>query len=179
MVRLRWAFRAAPRLIGKAGFGDILFFVGLFVLVGCAEGSGLLDILASWIMDVSGGGLLRLALVLMWAAAVVTTFLNAGPTTALFGPIVLGLGVSEPHGLLWWALSLGICAGSSATITGASAGPVALTKVEEFARGIRAAAGSAPVAELSFVNYAKAGVLLMFLFLLFSSAYIWGLSVVT
>ncbi len=177
-ILLLWN-RGAPRLIGKAGFGDILFFVGLFVLVGCAEASGLLDIIASWIMNVSGGGLLGLALVLMWAAAVVTTFLNAGPTTALFVPIVLGLGVSEPHGLLWWALSLGICAGSSATITGATAGPVALTKVEEFASGIKAAAGSAPVAELSFANYAKAGVPLMFLFLLFSSAYIWGLSVVT
>ena len=117
-----------------------------------------------------------LALVLMWAAAVVTTFLNAGPTTALFVPIVMGLGVSEAHGLLWWALSLGVCAGSSATITGATAGPVALTKLEEFAKEIKGAAASAPAVRLSFIGYARVGVPLMFIFLLFSSAYIWVLS---
>ena len=174
-ILLLWN-RAAPRLLGKAGFSDILFFAGLFVLVGCAEASGLLDIVASWIVDVSGGGLLGLALVLMWSAAIVTTFLNAGPTTALFVPIVMGLGVSEPHGLLWWALSLGVCAGSSATITGATAGPVALTKLEEFAKEMKAGA-SAPVVRLSFIGYAKVGVPLMFIFLLFSSAYVWWLTI--
>jgi Na+/H+ antiporter NhaD/arsenite permease-like protein len=175
-ILLLWN-RAAPRLIGKTGFGDILFFSGLFVLVGCAGASGLLDIIASWMLDVTGGGPLGLALVLMWTAAVATTFLNAGPTTALFVPIVMGLGVSAPHGLFWWALSLGVCAGSSATVTGATAGPVALTKVEEFVKKIGGRPGSAPVAELSFVSYAKVGVPLMFVFLVFSSAYIWGLSV--
>ncbi len=175
-VLLLWN-RAGTRLIGKAGFGDILFFAGLFVLVGCAEASGLLDIVASWILNVSGGGLLWLALVLMWTAAMATTFLSAGPTTALYLPIVMGLGVSEAHGLFWWALSLGVCAGSCATITGATAGPVALTKVEEFMRGIKARAGSVLDVELSFVSYARVGVPLMLVFLVFSSVYIWGLSV--
>ena len=175
-ILLLWN-RAGPRLTGKAGFGDILFFIGLFVLVGCADASGLLDVIAAGVLDVSGGSLPWLALILMWTAAVATTFLNAGPTTALFVPIVTGLGVSAPHGLLWWALSLGVCAGSSATITGATAGPVALTKVEEFLKGTGPAAGSAPVARLSFINYARVGVPLMFVFLAVSSAYIWGLSV--
>ena len=175
-VLLLWN-RAAPRLIAKAGFGDIMFFGGLFVLVGCAEASGLLDIIATWMVDVSGGGLVGLALFLMWGAAIVTTFLNAGPTTALFVPLVMGLGVSEPHGLFWWALSLGVCAGSSATITGATAGPVALTKVEEFVKEVKGRGDIAPVVGLSFFNYAKVGVPLMFVFLLISSAYIWGLSV--
>jgi Na+/H+ antiporter NhaD/arsenite permease-like protein len=175
-ILLLWN-RAVPRLLGKAGFGDILFFSGLFVLVGCAQASGLLDTIAAWIVGVSRGGLVQLALVLMWTAAIATTFLNAGPTTALFVPIVAGLGVSAPNGLLWWALSLGVCAGSSATITGATAGAVALTKIEEFVKGLKTPAGSEPVAALSFVGYAKVGVPLMLLFLLVSSVYIWGLSV--
>jgi Na+/H+ antiporter NhaD/arsenite permease-like protein len=175
-ILLLWN-RAVPRLLGKAGFGDILFFAGLFVLVGCAQAAGLLDTIATWIVGVSGGGLVQLALVLMWVAAIVTTFLNAGPTTALFAPIVTGLGVSAPNGLLWWALSLGVCAGSSATITGATAGPVALTKLEEFVKGLGTRVGSEPVTALSFVDYAKVGVPLMFVFLLVSSVYIWGLSV--
>ena len=175
-ILLLWN-RAAPRLIGKAGFGDILFFTSLFVLVGYAAASGLLDFIATWMLDVTGGGPLGLALVLMWTAAVATTFLNAGPTTAFFVPVVMALGVSSPHGLFWWALSLGVCAGSSATVTGATAGPVALTKVEEFVKRIKGGPESGPVAELSFVSYAKVGVPLMFVFLLFSSAYIWGLSV--
>jgi Na+/H+ antiporter NhaD/arsenite permease-like protein len=175
-ILLLWN-RAAPRLIGKGGFGDILFFACLFVLVGSTEASGLLDIIASWMLGASGGGPLGLALALMWGAAVITMFLNAGPTTALFVPVVTGLGVSGPHGLFWWALSLGVCAGSSATLTGATAGPVALTKVAEFVKEAKARAGSMPAVELSFLSYARAGVPLMLLFLLVSSAYIWGLTV--
>ncbi len=175
MILLLWN-RAAPRLIGKGGFGDIIFFACLFVLVGCAEASGLLDIIASWMVGVSGGGGLGLALALMWGAAVITMFLNAGPTTALFVPIVTGLGVSGPHGLVWWALSLGVCAGSSATLTGATAGPVALTKMAEFVAEAKGKAAATPAVELSFLSYARAGVPLMLLFLLVSSAYIWGLT---
>lgn len=174
-VLMMWN-RATPRLLGKAGFGDILFFVGLFVLVGCAQASGLLDIIASWIVGVSGGNPLQLAIVLMWVAAITTTFLNAGPTTALFVPIVMGLGVSQADGLLWWALSLGVCAGSSATITGATAGPVAMTKIEEFVKKMKPQAGLQPAPVMSFVDYAKTGVPLMFMFLVVSSAYIWTLS---
>ena len=178
MILLLWN-RGAPRLIGKGRFGDILFFACLFVLVGSAEASGLLDIIASWMLDVSGGGPLGIALALMWGAAIITMFLNAGPTTALFVPVVTGLGVSGPHGLAWWALSLGICAGSSATLTGATAGPVALTKVSEFVREAEARAGSTPAVELSFLSYARVGVPLMLVFLLVSSAYIWGLTVLS
>jgi Na+/H+ antiporter NhaD/arsenite permease-like protein len=175
-VLLLW-HRAAPRLVGRAGFGDILFFAGLFVLVGSAEASGLLDIIASCMLDLSGGALPWLALALMWGAAAVTMFLNAGPTTALFVPVVAGLGVSESHGLIWWALSLGVCAGSSGTITGATAGPVALTKMEEFLEGGRPESLPLPPAKLSFIGYARSGVPLMLIFLLVFSAYILGLTV--
>lgn len=175
-ILLMWN-RAVPRLMGKAGFSDILFFVGLFVLVGCAQASGILDVIAAWIVGLSRGSLLQLAIVLMWVAAITTTFLNAGPTTALFVPIVMGFGVPQTNGLLWWALSLGVCAGSSATITGATAGPVTLTKVEEFVKKMQTRTGSEPAAAMSFIDYARVGVPLMVVFLLISSAYIWGLSV--
>jgi Na+/H+ antiporter NhaD/arsenite permease-like protein len=175
-ILLLWR-RAAPNLISRGGFGDILFFASLFVLVGCAEASGLLDFIADWMLEVSGGGTLGLALVLMWVAAIITAFLNAGPTTALFVPVVAGLGISDPHGLIWWALSLGVCAGSCATITGATAGPVALTKVAEFVRDAKEKAAATPVVDLSFFSYARIGVPLMLVFLVISSTYIWGLTV--
>jgi Na+/H+ antiporter NhaD/arsenite permease-like protein len=175
LILLLWN-RAAGRLLVKGGFADIIFFSGLFVLAGCAEASGLVDIVASWLVDVSGGGARLLALLLMWTAALATAFLSAIPATALFVPIVSGLGVCEPHGLLWWALCLGLCAGSSATLTGATAGPVALTRMETFMKD-EAAAGTEP--GLSFVSYARAGVPLALIFLLFSSAYLWGLSLLS
>jgi Na+/H+ antiporter NhaD/arsenite permease-like protein len=175
-ILLMWN-RAVPRLIGKAGFSDLLFFVSLFVLVGSAQGSGLLDVIAAWIVGVSRGSVVQPALVLMWVAAIATTFMSAGPATALFVPIAMGFGVPQTNGLLWWALSLGVCAGSSATITGATAGPVTLTKVEEFVKRMRARTGSEPAAAMSFIDFAEVGVPLMIVFLLISSAYIWGLSV--
>jgi Na+/H+ antiporter NhaD/arsenite permease-like protein len=169
--------RDAPRLVRRSGWGDVVFFAGLFVLVGFAGASGLLDVIATWMVDVSGESTVALALILMWGAALVTTFLNAGPTTALFVPIVAGLGVSAPHGIFWWSLSLGVCAGSSATVTGATAGPVALSKVEEFVNATMGSEGPAPAVQLSFASYARTGVPLMLLFLLFSTAYVWTLSV--
>ncbi|MFC1706876.1 SLC13 family permease, partial [Planctomycetota bacterium] len=171
VILLSWS-RAAPQLLLKAGFSDVMFFLCLFVLVGAVEASGFLDILANGMLDLSGGSSLGLALLLMWVAAMVTTFLSAGPTTALFAPIVLGLGTSASHGLYWWALSLGVCAGSSATITGATAGPVALTKLREFLDRTQEAPGSLPAESLTFVDYARTGVPLMGLFLLLSSGYV-------
>lgn len=164
--------RAAPRLISGVGCRDLLFFAALFVLVGSAEASGLLDTVGGWIADLAGGRLLSTCLVLMWVAAVATAFLNAGPTTALFVPVVKSLGIADPSGLLWWSLSLGVCAGSSATLTGATAGPVALSKLEEFDNEARRKGRTVSRERLSFASYARAGVPLMFAFLFISSVYV-------
>ncbi|HUV49769.1 MAG TPA: SLC13 family permease [Anaerolineae bacterium] len=158
------------RLMSRLGFNDVLFFAGLFIVVGGLEASGILRYISDGIATLSSGRPLPLCLVLMWTAAFLTAFLSAGPSTALFFPIVFGIGLSLPHHIIWWALSLGVLAGSSATIVGATAGPVAATLVENFSS--RHSVDLKDGNTISYAEFAKIGIPVMFLFLLVSSIYI-------
>ena len=176
-------------LLQKVSIRDILFFSGLFVLVGAAEASGSLGYVSEAIVHLSFGNTLTLCLLLMWVGAFVTCFLNAGPTTALFLPIVLSFRSAAPHSLYWWSLSLGVCAGSSGTLVGATAGSITATMIDKFIKkqkGSKDASGEASGSNLSdstdkdsyiltnltFKEYASLGLPIMVIFLLISSIYI-------
>ena len=133
-------------------------------MVGAAEASGLLTWIGEFVVHLSFGSILVRCLLLMWLAGIVTAFLNAGPTTALFLPLVMGFTAAAPHYLDWWSLSLGVLAGSSATLTGATAGSVASNMSKEFRADKEY--------ELSFRNYARVGMPLAIIFLVVSSIYI-------
>ena len=177
-------------LLQKVSIRDILFFSGLFVLVGAAEASGALGYVSGAIVSLSFGNTLILCLLLMWVGAFVTCFLNAGPTTALFLPIVLSFQSAAPHSLYWWSLSLGVCAGSSGTLVGATAGNVTATMIDRFIKKEDGAdvvesdevvdSNSATyrnesnycLTKLTFKEFASLGLPIMVIFLLISSAYI-------
>ena len=167
-------------LLRKVSIKDILFFSGLFVLVGAAEASGALNYVSEIIMHLSFGNILVLCLLLMWAGAFVTCFMNAGPTTALFLPVVLSFKSAAPDNLYWWALSLGVCAGSSGTLVGATAGSITATMVDRFIKAedkskispIHTNKNSSRYNKLTFQEYASLGLPIMVIFLLISSIYI-------
>lgn len=157
-------------IIKGIGFNDLLFFFGLFVVVGGLEATGLLLYIARGAIALSFGKPLFLCLILMWSAAFLTAFLNAGPATAFLFPIVLSFAQGPPGHVIWWALSLGVLAGSSATILGATAGPVAVTLVEN--HHSKSTSGQQESGTLSFAQYAKTGVPVALVFLAVSSVYI-------
>jgi len=168
-------------LLQKVSIRDILFFSGLFVLVGAAEASGALNYISEFIVHLSFGNLLILCLLLMWSGAFVTCFLNAGPTTALFLPVVLSFKSAAPHNLYWWALSLGVCAGSSGTLAGATAGSVTATMIDRFIKKREGESMLPPKSankdggrytKLTFQEYGALGFPMMLMFLLISSIYI-------
>lgn len=155
------------------GGHDIVFFIGLFVMVGGLVAAGTLDGVLWFIETVGGGNGLRMMLVLMWIAAISTIFLNAGAATAFFVPVASNLhaGLADPA--VYWALSLGVLAGSSAALTGATAGPVAASHLDRFVKdhpemqnfmtsGVR----------LDFRGYLRWGMPVMGIFLMISSLYI-------
>ncbi|MCK5577970.1 MAG: hypothetical protein KAI63_00440, partial [Planctomycetes bacterium] len=152
------------RVLRKLNYRDIFFFTGLFVLVGAAEAGGLLSWCGEIIVHLSFGNTLVRCLLLMWVAALMTAFLNAGPATALFLPLVVSFNAPAPHHLYWWSLSLGVLAGSSATLTGATAGSIVSTLLRKFTPG--------KINNLSFRAYARLGVPLALIFLLVSSVYV-------
>ena len=177
------------RLLQKVSIKDILFFSGLFVLVGAAEASGALGYVSGAIVSISFGNTLVLCLLLMWIGAGFTCFLNAGPTAALFLPMVLAFKSAAPHSLYWWSLSLGVCAGSSGTLAGATAGPLAATMFDKFAKKQQSETNSDPVenddevtasadkestnlTKLTFAEFASLGLPIMLIFLIISSIYI-------
>ena len=155
------------------GGHGLVFFICLFVMVGGLVAAGTLDGVLWFIETVSGGNGLRMMLVLMWIAAISTIFLNAGAATAFFVPVASNLhaGLADPA--VYWALSLGVLAGSSAALTGATAGPVAASHLDRFVKdhpemqnfmtsGVR----------LDFRGYLRWGMPVMGIFLMISSLYI-------
>jgi Na+/H+ antiporter NhaD/arsenite permease-like protein len=153
------------------GGADILFFVGLFVMVGGLVAAGALDGVL-WLLAAVGGGLPTM-LMLMWLAAFATMFLNAGAATAFLVPVAAGIhaGLGDPA--VWWALSLGVLAGSSAALTAATAGPVAASHLDRFVKAHPEMENvMAPGVRLDAAGYLRWGLPIMGLFLVLSSFYI-------
>ncbi|MBF0228361.1 MAG: PDZ domain-containing protein [Desulfamplus sp.] len=161
-------------LLNQISFNDVLFFTGLFIIVGGLETSGLLQYVTQFITKISMGKPWLCCLILMWIAAFFTAFLSAGPTTALFFPVVAGIGIMPADHIMWWSLSLGVLAGSSATLTGATAGPVATTLVENFNIKYRVDIGQR--IRFTFHQFAGIGIPMAIIFLTVSSFYIFWLN---
>ncbi|CAK0756127.1 Magnetosome protein MamN [Gammaproteobacteria bacterium] len=122
--------RIPPEALFKAmSGGDILFYAALFVMVGGLQASGVLEGLHTLIVNLGGQSATRTVLVLMWVSALLTPFLNPGPTTALLVPVAELLNREFAGSPVWWALSLGVLAGTSATLSGATAGPVVASQM--------------------------------------------------
>ncbi len=117
-------------LFEAANVGDILFFLGLFIMVGGLQAAGVLTGITRLIQFLGQDRATWELIALMWVAALVTPFLSAGPATAFFIPVALEMSKLIDGDAVWWALSLGILAGSSMALTGATAGSIAATYLE-------------------------------------------------
>jgi len=113
----------------------LLFFAGLFVIVGGVESSGLLALIGSNLATVSGDQeqLLITCLLLMWVAALLSAIVDNIPFTVTMLPIVLNL---ETQGInvtpLWWALALGVGLGGNGSHIGATANIICVSESERF-----------------------------------------------
>jgi len=106
---------------------SLVFFIMLFIVVGAAEQTGILQVLADWILGVCQGKLWVAVLIILWVSGISSAIVDNIPYTATMLPIVLFLNKTIPgaeSGVLWWALSLGACFGGNGTIIGASANVV-------------------------------------------------------
>ncbi|MBF0531982.1 MAG: PDZ domain-containing protein [Candidatus Omnitrophica bacterium] len=165
----------AKEIIKKISLTDILFFISLFLIVGGALYSGLLKILSDILIALSMGNQVAYLILMMWTMALFTAFMNAGPATAFFIPIIISSGYADFTDVIWWALNLGSIAGSCACITGASAGIISQTLVEEH-YPIRA--GDKDKEGLTFASYSRRGIPTAIGFLILSSIYIVILSMI-
>ncbi len=120
----------APKHIGeimkKVDYKTLLFFIGLFVVVGGLEKTGCLVIVANFIGKISKGNPYLMIGIIIWVSTVASAFVDNIPFAATMIPIIQSLsattGVSLPT--MTWALSMGTDIGGSATPIGASANVV-------------------------------------------------------
>jgi Na+/H+ antiporter NhaD/arsenite permease-like protein len=103
----------------------ILFFVGLFVMVGALESTGFIDIVAHSLASASGS-LAGTAMIVMWGSGLASGVIDNIPFTATMIPVIEGVAESRGYDAaatepLWWSLSLGACLGGNFTLIGASA----------------------------------------------------------
>lgn len=113
-------------ILKKVDYKTLLFFVGLFVVVGGLEQTKFLEIIAGFIADISGGNIYLMVAIIIWVSAVASAFVDNIPFAATMIPVINSLAATQGVDLsvLAWSLSMGTDIGGSATPIGASANVV-------------------------------------------------------
>ena len=142
-------------------WSTILFFTGLFVVVGGMQQTGIITLLGNALVSATGGNAMLLMLLILWGSALFSSILDNIPFVATMIPLILAM---QADGMdvtaLWWALSLGACLGGNGTLIGASANVVL--------SGISAKHGH----PITFARYLKVGFPMMIMSVVISTAYL-------
>ncbi len=139
----------------------IIFFTGLFIVVGGLQETGIIQILANKLMDATDGRLALTLVVILWVSAIVSSFLDNIPFVATLIPLILTMQSSGMDVMpLWWAVSLGACLGGNGTLIGASANVVL--------SGISTKHGY----PITFASYFKVGFPMMLISIVISTVYL-------
>lgn len=142
-------------------WSSILFFIGLFVLVGGIEQTGVINLISNLLITYGKSNPILLLLITLFGAAIISSFLNNIPFVAALIPLIISLG---NKGIditpLWWAISLGACLGGNGSLIGASAN-IVLSDISE-REGY----------PISFKDYFKLGFPLMILSIVICSIYL-------
>ena len=124
-------------VVHKVEWGALLFFAGLFVMVGGLEAMGYLEAIANMIFDNFGpdGSIhnspVVLVIVLIWVSAIASAIVDNIPFCAAMLPVILEIGELSKDPItgiaevdiipLYWALAIGCGFGGNATPIGSSA----------------------------------------------------------
>ncbi len=152
------ALLAAPRralhVIKKVDWRTLLFFIGLFIVVGGLEETGILKMLADYIGNISGGNLILVIPIILWVSAFASAIVDNIPFAATMVPVIANL--SQSYGLslrtLSWTLALGSDIGGNATPIGASANVVGTAIAER---------EGYPISWGMFLKYALPGMIMV------------------
>lgn len=126
VVMLLFGKQDAEEIITGVEWSTIIFFIGLFIVVGGLQQAGIIDRLAKLLMNATDGHVIITMVIILWVSAFVSSFLDNIPFVATLIPLILTMQASGHMDVtpLWWALSLGACLGGNGTLIGASANVV-------------------------------------------------------
>lgn len=148
-------------IINSVEWSTILFFIGLFIVVGGLSECGVINSLAQLLINITKGHPTYTMCIILWISAIISSFLDNIPFVATLIPLILTM---ESQGInvmpLWWATSLGACLGGNGTLIGASANVVLANIGEKHGYNI------------SFKKYFKLGFPVMLLTIVISTIYL-------
>ena len=126
----------------KIEWSALLFFAGLFILVGAVGNVGYLEDLAVWIFDNFGSDPVMLAVAIIWVSAIASAIIDNIPFTAAMIPVIVSIVEANPEldiAPLFWALAMGAGFGGNATPIGSSANVMTVAISERGPRPITTA----------------------------------------
>jgi Na+/H+ antiporter NhaD/arsenite permease-like protein len=143
----------------------LVFFAGLFIMVGALVKNGVIDTIAGAAIDVTDGRLWFTSMLLLWASAALSAVIDNIPYVATMSPIVERLvtaaGGNDDAQVLWWSLAIGADLGGNATAIGASANVVVL--------GIAERAGH----RITFWQFTRYGLIVTVVSVALAVPYLW------
>lgn len=154
--------RQSPeKILPELEWTTIIFFVGLFVVVGGLVETGIIDRLAELVTGLMKGDTMKAMIVVLWGSAILSSTLDNIPFVATMIPLIGSMGESGMDiTSLWWALSLGACLGGNGTLIGASANVV------------MAGIGEKNGAGISYIQFLKIGCPLMLVSVVICTIYL-------
>ena len=126
IVTLITSGKHSIELLKKVDHKTLVFFIGLFIVVSGLEETQILDKIAMFIENISGGDVKLMIAIILWVSAIASAFVDNIPFAATMVPVIKNLAAASgtPISTLAWALAIGTDIGGSATPIGASANVV-------------------------------------------------------
>jgi Na+/H+ antiporter NhaD/arsenite permease-like protein len=146
--------------LGGIEWPTLFFFLGLFVMVGALEETGVIAEIADGVASLTGGDRTAELLGITWISAIASGVVDNIPFTATMIPVVEELQGEDMDNAYWWALALGACFGGNFTLVAAAANVAAAGMAERSGRPIR------------FMEFLKVGVPATLLSLVLATGYI-------
>ncbi len=143
----------------------IFFFIGLFIVVYGVETTGLLEMLAHKVLELTGGDMSITAISIIWVSAIASAIIDNIPFVATMIPLIKSMagtfGGADQLMPLWWSLALGSCLGGNGSLIGASANLIVAGFAERAGQPIR------------FLPFMLGAFPLMILSIMISSVYVY------
>ena len=110
-------------IMKEVDLDTLMFFMGLFVLVGGMENAGVITAIAQWGIELVNGNYHLITYLILFLSGIASAFIDNIPFTATMIPLIKDMqslmGISHAD-YMWWALATGACFGGNGTMIGAS-----------------------------------------------------------
>ena len=132
-------------VLARIDWQIFFFFGGLFILVSALGKTGVLSMLGSEMIQISGGNLALSITLVLWVTALISQLVDNVPLATVFIPVIAAMASTPgvPVAPLAWALAVGTGIGGMATPLGTASNLVALNILNK------------PKQRLSFARFAR------------------------